>query len=239
MFEKILDFVTILLSILIIAAIMLEMTGNIPQEQYYLFIFFDLLVCAVFQFEFFYYLRKAENKKEYWKKNWIIFVASIPVYYFQSLRFLYVFRLLKLIKIGLISVRVFRKLNKLFAKGSFIYVTLFSFFVVFLGAGIIFVLERNSNDGINNIWDAFWLVVATMTTVGYGDITVKTFEGKIFAVLIMIMGITIFSVITALVSSFFVEESASTREIEEKLDRLEESISELKTLIQENKRVGD
>jgi len=233
LFDRLLNFVTLILSFLIIVALMLEMTGNIPDEYFFTFIAFDLFVCSVFIFEFFFHLNKAKDKKKYWRRNWIHLVASLPLYYFQSLRFLYIFRLLKILRIGVVSVRVFRVLNKLLAKGSFLYITLAAFLVMIVGSGGAYMLEKADNPSINSIGDAFWLVVATMTTVGYGDITVKTLEGKIFIFFVMIMGITLFSVFTAIISSFLVEESEAkaAKNLETKIDRLEGEIKELKDLV--------
>jgi len=46
---------------------------------------------------------------------------------------------------------------------------------------------------VRSLWDAFWLALVTMTTVGYGDIVPVTQEGRAIAVLLMLVGIGIFT----------------------------------------------
>ena len=50
----------------------------------------------------------------------------------------------------------------------------------------------------------FWWAIVTMTTVGYCDFSPKTPEGRLFAVFIMFIGISLVSLLTASISSIFV-----------------------------------
>ena len=231
MFEKILDFAVLVLSLCIVCTLMLEVTGHVSEENKHIFIFFDLSACSIFLFEFFYYLNKAEDKKQYWKTHWIDFIASIPFYYFQSLRFVYLIRILKIIRIGMLSIRIMEKVNGLLRRGSLLYITLFSFTLLVLGSVAIYAFEEKSNAGINTIWDAAWFVIVTMTTVGYGDITIEAPESRLLTVIIMIGGITIFSVLTATISSFLVEDNESNKELEQQVKAIHNELKEVKAML--------
>lgn len=66
---------------------------------------------------------------------------------------------------------------------------------------VLWVFERG-NQTINasyfpGIFDAFWCVVATMSTVGYGDVVPKKWAGRFLAVIIMLVGIGLFGLIVA------------------------------------------
>ena len=50
-----------------------------------------------------------------------------------------------------------------------------------------------------------WWGITTMTTVGYGDVVPKTPEGRLAATILMVLGIGLFSAVTATVTSFLLE----------------------------------
>jgi polar amino acid transport system substrate-binding protein len=56
------------------------------------------------------------------------------------------------------------------------------------------------------IFEAFWCVFATMTTVGYGDIAPKRWLGRVMGVLIMFSGITLFGIFAATLTADLVTE---------------------------------
>ena len=70
-----------------------------------------------------------------------------------------------------------------------------------------------------------------MTTVGYGDTYPHTPEGRGIAVFLMLVGITLFGLLTASIAAYFVEsnreDEPSLREIGEKLERLERLVQSL------------
>jgi len=69
-----------------------------------------------------------------------------------------------------------------------------------------------------------------VTTVGYGDITPTTVQGKIVAMVVMLVGIGFLSVLTASIASMFVksERGAETKEIMATLRRVEAELAELR-----------
>ncbi len=50
----------------------------------------------------------------------------------------------------------------------------------------------------------FWWAIVTMTTVGYGDYSPSSPQGRLFAIIIMFIGISLVSLLTASISSIFV-----------------------------------
>jgi voltage-gated potassium channel len=63
---------------------------------------------------------------------------------------------------------------------------------IFVITAVVFVSQVERNPGITNYVDALYFTVATLTTTGFGDITLLGTEGRILAVLIMVFGISLF-----------------------------------------------
>ena len=81
---------------------------------------------------------------------------------------------------------------KTLIRNSFFQVGIGLFITMILGGVVLQWLETGDISKGNN---PFWWAIVTMTTVGYGDFTPETPEGRMFAVYIMIAGITLVSLL--------------------------------------------
>jgi voltage-gated potassium channel len=72
-------------------------------------------------------------------------------------------------------------------------------------AGAEMLVERNGGGTIRTYGNALWWTAATVTTVGYGDFYPITPAGRLIAVGVMVIGVTMVSTITANVAAYFVE----------------------------------
>jgi voltage-gated potassium channel len=63
---------------------------------------------------------------------------------------------------------------------------------IFIITAIVFVSQVDRNPAIKDYVDALYFTIATLTTTGFGDITLMGTSGHILAVLIMIFGISLF-----------------------------------------------
>ena len=78
--------------------------------------------------------------------------------------------------------------------------------VILLGGAItLYLLESGVNKGVANFFDAIYWAVISMTTTGYGDIAPTTVAGRVVAIIVVISGLLMFSMVTATVASVFVE----------------------------------
>ncbi len=68
--------------------------------------------------------------------------------------------------------------------------TLVSF--IFIAAGVTQALFLRQHPELNNFVDAIYFVVSSLTTTGYGDIALDSASGRIFSVVLMIAGISLF-----------------------------------------------
>ncbi len=63
---------------------------------------------------------------------------------------------------------------------------------VFIAAGVTQALFLGDHPKLNNFLDAAYFVVTSLTTTGYGDITLDSAGGRIFTIMLMIAGISLF-----------------------------------------------
>ena len=78
--------------------------------------------------------------------------------------------------------------------------------IVLYGALAIFFADRYYHArGAGGIFDAIYWAVVTITTVGYGDIVPSSTVGKVFALMIVLSGPALLSLITASIASVFIE----------------------------------
>ncbi len=59
------------------------------------------------------------------------------------------------------------------------------------GAFSLYMVEHGRS--VDDLWEAFWLALVTITTVGYGDVVPETGAGRMVASLLMLVGIGLFT----------------------------------------------
>ncbi|UHC18942.1 potassium channel family protein [Methylobacterium currus] len=63
---------------------------------------------------------------------------------------------------------------------------------VFVMTGVVYVTQVGSNPAIGSPVDALYFTVTSLTTTGYGDITLPGTSGRLISVFVMICGVTLF-----------------------------------------------
>ncbi len=62
----------------------------------------------------------------------------------------------------------------------------------------------------DTVWLAMWWATQTVTTVGYGDVVPDEAAGQLIAAVLMIGGLSLFAVITGLITSAFIARAQAT-----------------------------
>lgn len=110
----------------------------------------------------------------------------------ENMAFLRVARLLRLLR----SYTVLKHLRQDFAffrqhEAVMLSATNLLIFI-FVMTAVVFESQVGSNPHIRNYIDALYFTVTTLTTTGFGDITLIGDSGKLIAVIIMIFGVSLF-----------------------------------------------
>jgi voltage-gated potassium channel len=85
----------------------------------------------------------------------------------------------------------------------------------------------------HSVWLGMWWAIETVTTVGYGDIVPSQTAGKVIAAFLMLGGLSLISVLTAVITSSFVALAQERRHAgsEDPVgQKLEEIAAELKAV---------
>ncbi|MEE8479950.1 MAG: potassium channel family protein [Desulfobacterales bacterium] len=67
----------------------------------------------------------------------------------------------------------------------------------------IYFIEGYGDSPYTNLFDSLWWTIVTFTTVGYGDLSPATIEGKLFGMLILVFGVIINSIIISIIANWF------------------------------------
>ncbi|MEA3418409.1 MAG: NAD-binding protein [Campylobacterota bacterium] len=148
-----------------------------------------------------------------------IFPAYRPI---RILRIFVLFRVFKLLRYTK-SIKQFMEVlaNKRFELLTLLFLLMF----VVMTAGIaLYVLEEQINPNINSLFDSLYWALVTISTVGYGDISPVTHEGRVISMMIIISGIAMISFATSVIVSAFSEKLGELKEnrVIEQINKSEE-----------------
>jgi len=132
-------------------------------------------------------------------------LAIIP--FFHQLRLLRIFILFRVFKLFRYAKSIQTFTSVITAK-KFEFLTLFIFasIIIFVSSVLIYVMEANNpNSSIDTLFEAVYWSIVTISTVGFGDITPITPEGRVVAMFVIIAGIGVFSFTTSLIVTSFTE----------------------------------
>lgn len=104
--------------------------------------------------------------------------------------------------------------------------------IVWVGSLMVLNAERGAQGAeINNFGEAVWWAFETITTVGYGDVVPVTWQGRFYAVLVMMVGISVLGVVTASLSATLVKSAPSAPapadEVLSELKELRKAVADL------------
>ena len=164
----------------------------------------DAILILIFLFDFIRRMRIADDPRAYIVQGygWLDLVSIIPM-----------LRIARILRI----VRVTRVLNRMGgpgpamkaffasrATGGLLLVLLIALVVLEFGAITVLYSERDAADAtILTARDAIWYVIVTMSTVGYGDTYPVTDMGRLFGVIIIVVGVGVFGTLTGFLANAF------------------------------------
>lgn len=225
--SKIFDRTILILIVVNIISIILESFDSFnklySQQLYYI----EFISIVIFTIEYilriitsdllYHNTNKIKSVVDYMKSPMAIIdlLAIIPFFLpmlipidLRILRILRLTRLFRIFKINRYSKSLKLIAKVLHRKKEELVITLFiTFLMLLLSSSIMFLLESEQQpESFPNIIASTWWAIATLTTVGYGDVYPITIMGKILSGIIALLGIGLVALPTGIISSGFIEE---------------------------------
>jgi voltage-gated potassium channel len=214
--SNIFNIVIVILIILNIIDIIVDTFAGLPAIVYRISDYVEVISVIIFTIEYILRVWTAIQKIKYIFSFMAIIdlLAILPFYIpflipvdlrvLRTLRLVRVLRVLKLNRytdaLKIVGNVIKNKSEQLISSVSVVLV------MMVISSILIYYVENPAQpDGFKNAFSGLWWSVATLTTVGYGDIFPVTIPGKIFSAFIALLGIGLVAVPTGIISSGFVE----------------------------------
>lgn len=192
------------LSVISIFNIFLSFFIHNPQINGILIVI-NIILTAIFFSDFLYRFYTATSRKDYFFRQygWADFLASMPIEQMKILRVFRLFRVYRILNI-LGAKRVFSEFIHARGGSALLTILLIAFLVFEFGGMAILKVEGGDTEAnITTASDALWWIMATVTTVGYGDTYPVTNAGRIVGVFVMLTGIGLFGTLTGFLANAF------------------------------------
>lgn len=213
--RSIYDFFIGLLALMISLMLVIEIFINIPNTVSWTFYYIDNIVRLIFIGDYFTRLVISKRKKEFIKRNIIDLISIFSLkFYIKIINFTilpgiikakYLIKIIQTLMLLICAIKFKIKVKDEIRKSRLNFLLVISTIFIVIGAVLISLVEGMS------IGDALWWSFVTFTTVGYGDILLKTQLGRTIAVLLMIIGIGIIGVITTSLTLYILGDRKSIK----------------------------
>jgi voltage-gated potassium channel len=204
----------------------------------------DWIIWGAFALELITLTYLAENRLRHLLRSWLdVIIVLLPLLRFLRLlriarlarlsrfaRAARFTRLTRLLRVFLLISREFESIRKVFGRHKINFAFIFSLILVIIFGFLVVSFEGKAEKAnITSVADGIWWAIVTIATVGYGDRYPVTLPGRVIGVILMFLGVAMFSLFTANIASFFTESEKEKEktDLEKRLQRLEEKINQL------------
>ena len=207
---KAFDAAALFLIVFSIVSFTIETLPDLPQGVRNILEISETVVTVLFTIEYVLRIVASPRKRDYIFSFYgiIDLVAILPFYVslgvdlraVRAFRLFRIMRILKLARYNLAMNRFGKALSH--AKEEIVIFFIATAVVLYLAAVGIYYFEHDVQpEAFRSVLDGLWWAVATLTTVGYGDVYPVTAGGKIFTFVILMCGLGIVAVPAGLISA--------------------------------------
>ena len=206
--HRVMDFVVITLSIMLIVWISIDTFEKIDFLQNHQYMEFQFWVCVVFIFDYIVEVFSSEERGRTARKRLLFLLLSIPylniinqLNLHLSHDALYFVRFIPLMRGALAMSIVIGYLSKNAISSLFLSYITIMLLVAYFGSLIFYQREYGVNPEVKSYGDALWFTAMNLVTVGC-NISPVTVSGKVVAVILPITGMIIFPLFTVYLTNY-------------------------------------
>jgi len=188
----------------------IETLPDLPADWMRAFAWLEIVVVLIFTFEYVLRVLCAPSKPRFiFSFFGLVDLAAIAPFYLatgldlRSVRILRLLRLLRIIKLFRYN-RAAQRLARAFVQVRHelvLFIVLIAVLLYLSAVGIYYFENEAQPDKFKSVPHSMWWALATLTTVGYGDIYPITAGGRFFTFIVLILGLGVIAVPTGLVAS--------------------------------------
>lgn len=221
-----------------VTAVILETVESISVGYEPYFFWFEVVSVAIFTVEYVARIWSAVDDPDYagpisgrvrYSMRPLLIVdliAILPFYLMmfgvqgdlRFLRALRMVRLFRLLKLARYSVAMQAFVTVIHSKKEKLVIAAFvnGLLLVVASSAMYYIEQPHQPEAFSSIPKAFWWGVATLTTVGYGDVHPITPLGQFVGAIVAVLGIGLFALPASILASGFIEQAATDEEEVEK-----------------------
>ncbi|RUO40091.1 potassium channel protein [Aliidiomarina taiwanensis] len=145
--------------------------------------------------------------------SFVVTLGSFSTYW---MRFVKVLRLLRIARLGRFS-KAMTAFGQALKERSYelVFSCVIALTLLLGSSAVLYFVEGDNQEAFASVPRALWWSVATLTTVGYGDVTPITSAGKIFAGITALAGVGLIAMPTGILAAAFSDAFQQQRKLEE------------------------
>ena len=206
---NILNIIVLISSIFILILLSIEILKGPSVMPHQMYLNIQLIICMILLLDYCYQFFLAANKWRYFVSYFILLLVSIPYY-----------NIVNWFDISVTPIQGVLLRAIVFIRGGYGLIIMINWFtkskvtnmmitylirlisMAYFGSLVFYSIEKGLNPGLHSYEDAAWWACMDVTTVGCAIEPVTT-GGRILAVLLAVMGMSMFPILTVYITNYF------------------------------------
>ena len=218
------------LALLLVPLILIQVTSTDPETLAAVEIA-NALIWVAFAADLIFLARQASSVGAFLRERWLeiaIVLLSPPFILPAEAASVRLLRLLRLVRLVAVLGRLRKGSGRALGRQGLVYIAVLAALFVFVGGVGIHELEP---ERAPTVWEGIWWAIVTLTTVGYGDISPSTFEGRALAAFLMVSGLAVVGALAGSIGALFLGGEDGPSDTAQQLDAVQVELRAIRKML--------